>query len=74
MSEDAFESFRQALREALKGDPLGDFGAEAAVEAFNECLALAEKKGRKAERVEWCTMILEKLRENETNKNETTYP
>ncbi len=60
---DAFESFRQALREALKGDPTGDFGAETALAAFDECVALAEKKGRAVERAKWCTMILGKLKE-----------
>jgi hypothetical protein len=40
--EEAFESFRQALRESsLKDDPTGDFGVEAAVAAFDECLSLA---------------------------------
>jgi hypothetical protein len=39
--EPVFESFRNALREALRHDPAGDFGAEAAVAAFDECLALA---------------------------------
>lgn len=40
----AIESFRAALREALKDNPTGDFGAEAAVEAFDECLSLTRQE------------------------------
>jgi hypothetical protein len=57
--EEAFESFRQALRESsLKDDHTGDFGVEAAVAAFDECLALARTEER-----ERLNALLETVRE-----------
>lgn len=44
----AIESFRGAPREALKGDPTGDFGAEVAVAAFDEILDLVRQDEREA--------------------------
>lgn len=59
-SAGAIESFRTALREALKSDPTGDFGVEVAVAAFDEILNLVRQDEREA-----CAKACEALQERE---------
>lgn len=56
----AIESFRGALREGLKGDPTGDFGAEVAVAALDEILELVRRQEREA-----CAQACEALQKPE---------